>query len=122
MYTVGLPHPLQETARDFFEEAKRTGTPLCTSAEVLQDLVHVYLHTGRLAALDEAMALVASSTVDVWPLEAADVILARQLHDQYPALQARDLCYLASCQRRGVSEIKTFDETLAAAAGDPATN
>ena len=28
-------------------------------------------------------------------------------------LQARDLCHLASCLRRGVREIKTFDQRLA---------
>ena len=57
--------------------------------------------------------------VEVWPLEEADVALARQLHEQYPSLQARDLCHLASCRRRGVREIKTFDQALAAISSDP---
>ena len=54
-----------------------------------------------------------------YALEEADVALARRLHEQYPALQARDLCHLASCRRRGVKEIKTFDQTLAAISGNP---
>ena len=29
-------------------------------------------------------------------------------------LSPRDLCHLASCRRRGVSEIKTFDQALRA--------
>ena len=64
------------------------------------------------ATWDAALDLVARSVVEVWPLEPADVQLARQLHDQFPELDARDLCYFASCRRRGVGEIKTFDRGL----------
>ena len=31
-------------------------------------------------------------SVNAWPLEEADVTLARRLHDQHPTLGARDLC------------------------------
>ncbi len=91
MYAVGRPHVLQASAQDFFIEANRNGTPLCTSAEVMQELAHVYLPTGRLQTFDATLELLASASVEVWPLEEADVALARQLHEQHPALQARDL-------------------------------
>ncbi len=68
---------------------------------------------------DATLGLITSAGVDVWPLEEADVALARQLHQQYPALQARDLCHLASCRRRGVREIKTFDQAFAAVSSNP---
>ena len=119
IYAVGRPHALQTTAQRFFVEANRSGTPLCTSAEVMQELAHVYLPTGRLQTFDATLELMASAAVEVWPLEEADVALARQLHEQYPSLQARDLCHLASCRRRGVREIKTFDQALAAISSDP---
>ena len=121
MYAVGRPHALRTAARDFFTEAKQNQAPLCTSAEVLQELAHAYLPVGRQWLFDEALNVIATSEVEVWPLEAADVSLARQLYDRFPNLQARDLCYLASCLRRGVREIKTFDEALAAAAQLPAS-
>ena len=116
MYAVGQPHPLQELALDFFAEAERTGEPLCTSAEVLQELAHVYLSSGRTRSFDSAIALVDEAIGEVWSLEAEDVTEARQLYEQYPNLQARDLCHLASCQRRGVREIKTYDRAFAAIA------
>ncbi len=119
MYAVGRPHSLQESAQEFFVEANRSGTPLCTSAEVMQELAHAYLPTARLKTFDAALGLMASAAVEVWPLQEEDVALARQLHQRYPSLQARDLCHLASCRRRGVREIKTFDQTLAAASGNP---
>ncbi len=102
MYAVGRPHPLRDSARRFFAESQRNQTPLCTSAEVVQELVHAYLPVGRLQTLDAAMSLIVRSRIEVWPLAYEDVTLARQLHEQYPTLGARDLCHLASCRRRGV--------------------
>ncbi len=119
VYAVGRPHPLRRIGREFFLMCNGNRTPLCTSAEVLQELVHAYLPVARVEALDAAMALVARSRAEVWPLEDEDVTLARQLHEQYPALGARDLCHLASCRRRGVSEVMTFDRTLRAVTRRP---
>ena len=119
MYAVGRPHPLRTAARDFFLTCNGDRTPLCTSAEVLQELVHAYLPVARLDALDAAMALLVRSRVQVWPLEDEDVTLARQLHEQFPALGPRDLCHLASCRRRGVSKVMTFNQALRAVTGGP---
>ena len=112
MYAVGRPHPLRESAREFFVEAVRTQTRLCTSAEVLQEMLHAYLPVGRLETLDAAMSLIVRCGVEVWPLQREDVTLARQLHDQLPSLGARDLCHLASCRRHGARKLKTFDQAL----------
>ena len=115
IYAVGRPHPLRITAREFFDKSSRRRDILCTSAEVLQELVHAYLRVGRLQTLDAAMSLATGACMEVWPLEEADVTLARLLHERYPTLGARDLCHLASCRRRDVSEIMTFDQSLASA-------
>ena len=115
MYSVGRPHPLRDPARQFFAESARHRTALCTSAEVLQELVHAYLPVQRESTLDSAMALVARAGIEVWPLESDDVHLAWRLRAQFPTLAARDLCHLASCRRRGVTDIKTFDRAFAAA-------
>lgn len=112
MFAVGRPHPLRRSARDFFLESQRKHTPLCTSAEVLQELLHAYVPVSRWDTLDAALSLISRSRVEVWSLELEDVTLARQLIDQFPTLGARDLCHLASCRRRGVGEIKTFDQGL----------
>ena len=116
MYAVGRPHSLRAPARAFFIESHRSRASLCTSAEVLQELAHAYLPAGRVGTLDAALTLSARAGVEVWPLEESDVALARQLHGRHPALGARDLCHLASCRRRGVSQIMTFDDALDAAA------
>lgn len=117
MYAVGKSHPLQTTARLFFSQSTVSHASLCTSAEVLQELAHAYLPVMRLGRFDAAMGLVANANVDVWPLEEADITLARQLYELHPTLEARYLCLLASCKRRGVSDIMTFDQALADAVG-----
>ena len=117
MYMAGSPHPLQEEARRFFAESLRTRTPLYTSAEVVQEMLHAYLPVARHEKFEACLRLIERLDIEVWALEVEDVTLARELHDQHPSLSARDLCHLASCRRRGVREIKTFDDALHAVAG-----
>ena len=118
MYTVGRPHPLQESSRDFFDGAIRSGDELCTSAEVLQELAYAYLSAGRGELFDMAIGVLTDARVLVWPLEQEDVMLARELHKRFPNLASRDLCHLASCIRRRASAMMTFDRELAAAFND----
>jgi predicted nucleic acid-binding protein len=117
MYAVGRTHPLREEARAFFVEHLESGEVLVSSAEVLQELLHAYLPVNRLATLDAALELAHARLGSIWPIDAEDVELARSLLDRQPALGARDLLHLASCTRRGVTKVKTFDRALAAAFG-----
>jgi len=112
MYAVGRAHPLREEARDFFRSALDEGTVLVTSAEVLEELLHAYLPVGRLETLDAALALIRARVGEVWSVEADDARLARLLADEHEALGARDLIHLASCRRRSVESIQTFDRAL----------
>lgn len=90
--------------------------PLATSSEVLQELAHAYLSVDRTRALAAALQIVDRARMEVWPLERDDVILGIELASRHPGLGARDLCHLASCQRRGVTRIRTFGRALRAAA------
>jgi predicted nucleic acid-binding protein len=115
VYAVGRQHPLRDEARAFFTAAGKEGTPLVTSAEVLQELLHIYLPVQRISTLDAALELASRSVDRIFPVEAADVAQARTLLDEHPALAARDLLHLAVCRRHSVAEIKTFDRGLNAA-------
>ena len=116
MYAVGKGHPLRQPARRFFAAAATDQQPLATSSEVLQELAHAYLPVERTDALAAALRLVDRTGMDVWPLEREDVLLGIELTTLHPGLGARDLCHLASCQRRGVTSIRTFDRALRVAA------
>jgi uncharacterized protein len=116
MYAVGREHPLKEPARAFFRHAFGDDSPrLCTSAEVLQELLHAYLPVGRFETLDAAFELVESTIDEIWPVEPDDVQLARESIGQLPELGARDLLHLASCRRRGITRVQTYDRALEAA-------
>ena len=62
MYAVGRRHPLRSEARAFFETALTDASVrLCTSAEVLQELLHAYVPVQRITTLDAALQLAFSS-------------------------------------------------------------
>jgi predicted nucleic acid-binding protein len=114
VYAVGRPHPLREPAQRLLREHVAQRTSLATSAEVLQELLHIYLPVGRLETLDAALSL-ASDLTTVWPIDDADVRAARDLVVSRPGLGARDLLHLAVCRRYGASELLSFDRALVAA-------
>ena len=117
MYAVGRSHPLRDPARRFFEESlDPSADALCTSAEVLQELLHAYVPVGRLETLDAALALARASTDEIWAVELDDVTVARALVSEYATLSSRDLLHLACCRRRRVTEVKTFDRAFASIA------
>ncbi len=112
MYFVGADHPHRAEARAFFAGARQSGTRLVTSAEVLQELLHNYLRRNRRWLLDAVFDLVGGTIDQVWPVEQADVELARNLAVQHPGLEARDLVHLACCLRHKPTRLMTFDRGL----------
>ncbi len=115
VYAVGRPHPLRAEAQEFFLKSSRTNERLATSAEVLQELLHIYLPVGRTMTLDAAMQLATHGVHVILPITHEDVLYARALADRHPHLSARDLLHLAVCHRNGIRRIKTFDRALGAA-------
>lgn len=114
VYAVGRPHPLRDPARAMLRERFIRKAPMATSAEVLQELLHVYIPVGRLGALDAAFQLALDLT-SVWPIEASDIRSARDLVVAHPGLGARDLVHLAVCRRYRAAELLSFDRALTAA-------
>ena len=113
MYAVGREHPLREPSRQFFQGSLMEGAQsLVTSAEVLQELLHAYLPVGRFDTLDAALELVEAVVEEIWAVEPDDVRDARELVDRFPSLGARDLLHVASCRRRGITQVRTHDRAL----------
>lgn len=114
VYAVGRAHPLREAAQLLLRERLEQRVPLATSAEVLQELLHIYLPVGRLQTLDAALRLAADLTT-TWPIDDSDVHAARDLATSAPGLGARDLLHLAVCRRYGAGELLSFDRALVSA-------
>ena len=112
IYAVGRSHPLRTEAQNFFVECRKKGVRLVTSAEVLQELLHVYLPVRRMETLDAALELATLGIDQIIPVELDTVLHARHLADRFPGLTARDLLHLAVCQTNKIKELKTFDRNL----------
>jgi len=112
IYAVGRSHPLREEAQNVFLESSEKGTRLVTSAEVLQELLHVYLPVGRRETLDAALQLATKGVDYVIPITTEEVLFARHLADRYPGLSARDLLHLSVCRIHKVRGLRTFDRDL----------
>lgn len=115
VYAVGRSHPLREDARDFLLDAKSRGLRLVSSAETLQELLHIYLPVQRLETLASAFDLATKALDQLFPMTDSLATSAYALHASYPALTARDLIHLATCRQFGVASVKTYDKALAAA-------
>lgn len=115
IYAVGRSHPLKTEAQNFFLDASSRGKRLVTSAEVLQELLHVYLPVERMQTLDAALELATQGVDRIIPIDSAAVLYARSLINNFPGLTARDLLHLSVCQLNKIRELKTFDRNLLAA-------
>ena len=115
IYAVGRSHPLKAEAQKFFMDSGNEGKRLVTSAEVLQELLHVYLPLERMETLDAAMELATQGVDQVLPIDTAAVLHARNLVDNFPGLTARDLLHLSVCQLYKIKAMKTFDRNFLAA-------
>ena len=82
---------------------------------------------GAVAALawrlmDAAFDLVDATMDEVWSVDHADVVMARDLSALHPGLEARDLVHLACCLRRKARELMTFDRGLGSCVAKPLVN
>jgi predicted nucleic acid-binding protein len=109
MYLVGAAHPLKARARQLAEEAIATGEPLCTDAEVLQEILHRYQAVARPDMIDPAFAAVLGIVDVVYPIEHPDVERARRILRSSPTRTARDAIHIAVMQARDIDRVMSFD-------------
>lgn len=119
-YAVGRDHPLKEPCKEIVGLAARYPHVFFTDAEVLQEMTHRYLSSGRFAAGKQAVldfSVVMRGSIEA--VTAADMERALELADEYAmrpgsGLAARDVLHAAVMLRTGskriVSADRDFDE------------
>lgn len=109
MYVVGAAHVNKARSSVLLEEAIAAGERLVTDAEVLQEILHRYVAIDRLDAIQPAFDALLGVVDEVYSVEAADVISAKDvLHGAY-GLSARDSLHIAIMNRHRVTRIMSFD-------------
>ncbi len=110
MVLVGAPHPRREDARRSVSELVRSGEPLVSSAEVVQEILHRYHALRRPEFVAPAIRILLKLTDEqVLPVHLADVLRAGELLVSLPGLSSRDAVHVAVMENHGLTTILSFD-------------
>ena len=125
IYDAGRVHPYKEPCARILRVLADSPQSFVTNSEVLQEIMHRYLASGRWTLGREVVRAFAEAMRGrVEPVHGEDVILATELADRHPGVSARDLVHAAVMQRLGVSLVISADTDFARLEGierlDPA--
>jgi hypothetical protein len=117
MYVAGRDHPLRGPARRFLERARRGDVEICTSTEVLQEILYRYAALKRLDLAGQVYDLFVQLCPVVFPVTLADTDRARQLLPAASDVSVRDIVHAAVMLNNAVTSIATFDDGFERVAG-----
>ena len=110
IYAAGRDHPYKEPCARILRVVADDPQYFVTDSEVLQEMMHRYLASGRWTLGREVVRAFAEAMRGrVEPVHGEDVILATDLADLHPGVSARDLVHAAVMQRLGISRIISAD-------------
>lgn len=109
MYVAGRDHPNRELARRFLETARAGRIDLCTSVEVLQEILHRYVGLKRPDLAAEVYELFIEVCPVVFPVTLSDTDRAKSLVGSVAGISVRDAVHAAVMLNNKVTEIATFD-------------
>lgn len=110
MYVAGRDHPLRDPSRRFLERARNGEIDICTSTEVLQEILYRYAGMRRLDLATAVYDLFVQLCPVVLPVTLADTDRAKALLTETEGLSVRDAVHAAVMTNNDVREIATFDE------------
>jgi len=110
MYVAGRDHPNREPSRRLLDAARAGHLEICTSVEVLQEILYRYVGLKRPDLAVEIYDLFSQLCPIVFPVSLADTDRARDLVRTQRGLNVRDAVHAAVMLNNGVKEIATFDE------------
>lgn len=116
LYAAGAEHAMRAGSQAIVSQLGSGRLSAVTSAEVLQEILHVL---GRRGRPEEAAKLVrnVTSLLPVLAVDAPTVLDAGALLAANSALDARDAVHVATMQRANISEIVSADAAFDAVPG-----
>jgi hypothetical protein len=117
MYVAGRDHPLRDPARRFLERARNGDVEICTSTEVLQEILYRYAGLRRLDLAAAVYDIVVQLCPVVLPVTLADTDRAKQILVGTRGTSVRDAVHAAVMLNNGIGQIATFDEGFDRIAG-----
>lgn len=110
MYVAGRDHPHREASRRFLERARNGEIEICTSTEVLQEILYRYAALKRRDLAASVYELFVRLCPVVFPVTLADTDRARTLIIANERATVRDAMHVAVMMNNSVEEIATFDD------------
>ena len=110
MYVAGRDHPLREPSRRFLERARAGEIEICTSTEVLQEILYRYAALKRRDLAASVYELFVQVCPVIFPVTLADTDRARTFVAENEQVTVRDAIHVAVMVNNSVNEIATFDQ------------
>ena len=112
MYVAGREHPLREPARRFLERARSGDVDICTSTEVLQEILYRFAALERLDLAASVYDLFVQLCPTILPVTLADTDRAKALLTTARGISVRDAVHVAVMLNHDVHDVATFDEAF----------
>ena len=110
IYAAGREHPYKQPCTRILRILADDPQSFVTDSEVLQEMMHRYLASGRWTLGREVVRAFAEAMRGrIEPVHGEVVSLAAELADRHPGISARDLVHVAVIQRLGINRIISAD-------------
>ncbi|HQX83410.1 MAG TPA: type II toxin-antitoxin system VapC family toxin, partial [Vicinamibacterales bacterium] len=109
MYVAGREHPHRASSQRFLEAARAGELEICTSTEVLQEILYRYSALRRLDLAGGVYDLFVQLCPVVLPVTLADTDRARRIVTDVEGVSVRDAIHAAVMLNYDIDEIATFD-------------
>lgn len=109
MYVAGREHPLRGPAQRFLERSRSGDIEICTSTEVLQEILYRYSALNRRDLAGSVYDLFVQLCPVVLPVTLADTDRARRLVSDAGHVSVRDAIHAAVMLNHDLTTIATFD-------------
>ena len=109
MYVAGREHPHRASSQRFLEMARAGEVEICTSTEVLQEILYRYSALKRLDLAGGVYDLFVQLCPVVLPVTLADTDRARRLATDIEGISVRDAIHAAVMLNHDIEDIATFD-------------
>lgn len=117
MYVAGREHPHRSSAHRFLERARAGDVDICTSTEVLQEILYRYSALKRFDLAGGVYDLFVQLCPVVLPVTLADTDRARRLVTDTEGISVRDAIHAAVMLNHDIGDIATFDQGFDSIAG-----
>ncbi|CAN5646398.1 type II toxin-antitoxin system VapC family toxin [soil metagenome] len=110
MYVAGTDHPLRGPALRFMARVRNGDLEVCTSTEVLQEILYRYVGLRRLDLATAVYDSFVQLCPVVLPVALPDTDRAREILQGSDGISVRDAIHAAVMLNNDVEQIATFDE------------